>query len=505
MNKIIDEFLKRANTLLSEPGILEKRPAWPSVKAGAISLAAFTDVALTQLPPQVALIFILAASTTGAKRDTILKTFFHRMLLQIPDDDLIKLLSKFSQAELKDNLVPFIYESGNRGATACFIAARLRVSLAAEAFQYFLSARPWNQTDLMNLSFLVRPEDSMALCSFLDTAMATADNKVTRENMSEFRQIVFNHLATEPMIPELAAVTEKEAPKVAELAKKSSQPVDLPADSGQAGTDRADQAAASYEKNDAPARRVPEPRSTEAPRPGLPLQKNEKTQIHSHFPENLLQYALPVGLILLCLTAGMLYTTWYFNYSDESGVASSSKNTSGKAPTQWVDSVTQRPVTAKYLAADKDYRMGELFLTSDRYSEALKLFEDALSIDPDHFQALVRAGFCRMQLGDNKKAADIFRRELDRQPNSEMVNLYLARISLANKDLKAAEKHFKAEFALNGSLMAGMELANFHARNGNNNEAMELIALLQEKHPGKNLVLASDAISGGNSGTGGQK
>lgn len=35
--------------LVSEPGILEKRPAWPSVKAGATSLTPFAENAVNEL------------------------------------------------------------------------------------------------------------------------------------------------------------------------------------------------------------------------------------------------------------------------------------------------------------------------------------------------------------------------------------------------------------------------------------------------------------------------
>jgi len=171
-------------------------------------------------------------------------------------------------------------------------------------------------------------------------------------------------------------------------------------------------------------------------------------------------------------------------------IVATSPGTTGRAPNQWVDAVSQRPVTAKYLAADKDFRMGELFLTRDKFAEALKLFEDALAIEPEHLHALVRSGYCRMQLGDNKKAAEIFKRALSVDAGISGVNLYLARIHLAANDNTAAEKHFRAEFKLSADLTSGMELANFLNRAGKQNEAMELIAELQEKHPGKMLVLA---------------
>ena len=49
MNNLLEEFTRRAQMLVSEPGILEKRPAWPSVKAGATSLTPFAENAVNEL------------------------------------------------------------------------------------------------------------------------------------------------------------------------------------------------------------------------------------------------------------------------------------------------------------------------------------------------------------------------------------------------------------------------------------------------------------------------
>jgi len=203
MKAQFDEFTRRAKTLLNEPGILEKRPSWQIVKAGAISLAPVAENAVTQLESEVALIFILASAFTGSKRDNLLKNLLGTTLDRLPSDNFIRLMSKFSQSELKDNLLPFVYEAGPRGSVACFVAARLKITLATEAFQYFLSARSWSQTDLMNLSILVKPEEASALCSHLEKFVPANDSKVLRDNINEFRYAVQNHIAREPMLPEL--------------------------------------------------------------------------------------------------------------------------------------------------------------------------------------------------------------------------------------------------------------------------------------------------------------
>ncbi len=507
MKQKLEEFSRRATALLTEPGLLEKRPSWVAVKAGATSLAPFAEPALIELLPDHALIFILALTTAGAKRDALLKALLKRILSEMPSDGFIRLLSKFSQAELKDNLLPYIYETGNRGSVACYLAAKLRVTLGPEAFQYFLKARTWHQSDLMNLALLVKPEENTALCAHLELIIPSIEPKTAQESFSEFRYILFNHLAAEPSLPEITAVADsstsqaraaktspiKAKPDVESKPAVTSKPVIQPATT--AGANQAAQTT-----------HVPAPEKpliSQNPAAAMPV-SSESTVVNVHMaiPENLRKVILPIGGIILAMTGGILYFTWYYSEPLPTPVAAP-RNT--RAPQQWVDAITQRPVTAKYLSADKDYRMGELFLTRDKFSEALKLFEDALAIDPEHIQALVRSGYCRMQLGDNKNAADIFRKALSKQPAVESVNLYLARICVAENKPDQAEKYLRAEYSLRSDLTVGMELANFLARQGNQNEAMELISALQEKHPGKMLVLAPEAKSGENTAEEGQR
>lgn len=514
MKAQFDEFTRRATALLNEPGILEKRPAWQIVKAGAISLAPVAENAVTSLEPEIALVFLLASTFTGAKRDSLLKSLFGAAMTRLPSDNFIRLMSKFSQAELKDNLLPFVYESGPRGSVACFVAARLKVTLATEAFQYFLSARAWSPTDLMNLSLLVKPEEASALCSHLEKFVPANDSKVLRDNINEFRYAVQNHLAHEPMLPELADGETSPLPSApARAGEPMRPPQPTPATPKPQIPRSQPPAAVPVSGSTIPAetaakpnlsQKIPEALPTEVPAeksegPGRPAQSQPQSQAQAkpksdsldvalHIPESIRRLLLPVGLTMLFLTLGIIYSTWYF--SDPEVMTATTPGTAGRAPSQWVDAVSQRPVTAKYLAADKDFRMGELFLTRDKFAEALKLFEDALAVEPAHLQALVRSGYCRMQLGDNKKAAEIFRRALSADAGLSSVNLYLARIHLAANDNAAAEKHFRAEFKLSADLTSGMELANFLNRAGKQNEAMELIAELQEKHPGKMLVLA---------------
>ena len=203
MKAQFDEFTRRATALLNEPAFSKSAPPGRSWRRRH-QPRPVAENAVTSLEPEIALIFLLASNFTGAKRDSLLKSLFGAAMTRLPSDNFIRLMSKFSQAELKDNLLPFVYESGPRGSVACFVAARLKVTLATEAFQYFLSARAWSPTDLMNLSLLVKPEEASALCSHLEKFVPANDSKVLRDNINEFRYAVQNHLAHEPMLPEIA-------------------------------------------------------------------------------------------------------------------------------------------------------------------------------------------------------------------------------------------------------------------------------------------------------------
>lgn len=469
MRTKIDAFVRASTTLLLEVGQLEKRPSWSLVKNIAVELLQVADSVIVELTSEQGLLFILASSPSGSTRDSRLKLCFQRALLNLPTPGMLTLLSQFSTAELKDNLLPFVYESGNRGAITGYIAARLKVFVAPDVFQYFLSARTWTKTDLMNLTFLARPEDVGTICSQLDTAAANFESPAVRETFAEFRYILFNHTSGEPLLPDILP----EAAPVKQSLPKQKVPLTMPANPS------AKQTVPSF----SPAITSPAELSKNPPAPLM-------TTKGKPLPVTVRSLIVPVIVVLVLLIVSMIFSTWYYsepNYRPETVKSSS------KAPQFWVDAVSQRPVTAKFLSADKDYRMGELYLTRDMHAEALKLFEDAISIDNGHTQAVFKSGYCRMQLGDKKGAIEIFKKILNQDPGYETVNLYMARIAIAANETKVAEKHFQAEYALKNDLNVGMEYANFLAKQGNQNAAMELIAALQERFPDKMLVLSQNS------------
>lgn len=217
-------------------------------------------------------------------------------------------------------------------------------------------------------------------------------------------------------------------------------------------------------------------------------------------PESLHKVMLPVGAILLAMTGGLLYFTWY--YSDPLPTPTSApKNT--RAPQHWVDAVTQRPVTAKCLSADKDFRMGELNpgTSFQRPSSCLKTpWQLTLTI----FRLWFAPGIAACSL------ATIKRRQKSSRKHSASSLQLKALISILQKFAQQkkpeqAEKYLRAEYSLRSDLTVGMELANFLARQGNQNEAMELISALRKKHPGKMLVLAPETKPGENAAKEGQR
>lgn len=83
MNNLLEEFTRKAQLLISEPGILEKRPSWPSIKSAAAGITPFGESAVAELKPEHALIFILAHTTPGTRRDTLLKALLKNSLTSI--------------------------------------------------------------------------------------------------------------------------------------------------------------------------------------------------------------------------------------------------------------------------------------------------------------------------------------------------------------------------------------------------------------------------------------
>lgn len=162
-----------------------------------------------------------------------------------------------------------------------------------------------------------------------------------------------------------------------------------------------------------------------------------------------------------------------------------------KAPDSWVDATSQKVITEKFLAADKDYRMGELYLTRDKFIEAISLFQDALSLDPGHDMARLRLGFCRMRLGQFDQAIPELNRLIKSDAQIKLANLYLAQIAVQNNDLQLAEKHYAAEIEINKDLSVGLEYAGFLQRTGQSGKAEMVLDELRKYYPDRTLIVTN--------------
>src|ERR687896_1429054 len=90
-----------------------------------------------------------------------------------------------------------------------------------------------------------------------------------------------------------------------------------------------------------------------------------------------------------------------------------------------------------YSGAVNAYREG-------RYAEAASRFEELLSRDPDHLDALVGLGVSRYRLGAYDDAIRTLERAAAREPKHPAPRLYLALAHLQKNDIGAAEAQLLA-------------------------------------------------------------
>ena len=125
------------------------------------------------------------------------------------------------------------------------------------------------------------------------------------------------------------------------------------------------------------------------------------------------------------------------------------------------------------------------------FNEAIKFFSDACQKEPKHYIAKMRWGFAEMMQGNYFASKKLFKEVYSAEPKLQNLNIYIARNYALENDSKSAIKHYKEEYKNHNELSSAMELANYLAYIGQQNDAMDLIATLQEKYPGKMLILKS--------------
>lgn len=444
MNIILENYLNASKQLIEESGQLNLRPGWVRCRQFANQLQ-ISQETIQSLPACPAILFcIIKTEEASHSRIDLLKQIFSRFLKQVPDHHFLALLAFVPIPDLEKALLPFIYETGNLGKVACYVAAQLKVSVSSEAFEYFLKSKCWSNTDLVNLALLAKKNETTIICSRLEELMSLAESGVNRENIEELRYILFDRKPETPLVPDITC-EEKAKPEEKRLNESC------------------------LEKSQSL-----EPKDVVSQNCYL-----EKTR-------EILQKPV-FALTALIFSTLLLIASFSFTPAPDSPEKVVRK--SRKKPDFWVDIVTQQQVSEKFIAADKDYRMGELFLTRDRFSEAASLFQDALAIEPNHLMARLRLGYCRMIQGESSLAETDLKKVLQIAPDIRLANYYLALIAAKEGNVKLADQHYAAEINVNKDLSIALEYAGFLQEKGMNDKSEKVLDEFRKIFPDRTLVV----------------
>lgn len=202
----LNEFKKIAETLHKEQEDLKARASWKKLCGSSFSLANFSDIVIPNLSPSDGLAFVLAAFPLYDSRIINLRKLFDSALEVMPDEKFLNLAKFLTPEEITNGLLPHLYDSGNKSSTTVYIAAKLGIVLNMDVFKTFLATHQWSQVDLINMSFLVIPEEKQQLISLLNAAAADTDSPSERSSYSSFNYILKTSNPQTPMLPELSNV-----------------------------------------------------------------------------------------------------------------------------------------------------------------------------------------------------------------------------------------------------------------------------------------------------------
>ncbi|PKL39356.1 MAG: hypothetical protein CVV41_21200 [Candidatus Riflebacteria bacterium HGW-Riflebacteria-1] len=504
MQETKHKFYELADALLHEAGLLANRPTW--IKLRQLVHDAPPDFLQSDCKSDTyaILLAVLKTPDRSAERVTLLGSVIESVISKVPDESLIQLLKLLASDDLSQSLLPCMYRPDFRGSTAVYLAARTSLHLTPEAFQYFLGARLWQQADLINLSFLVRPGDAQKVCALLKEAAASEQSVITKDAFTEFCQILASQEAHRSLTPD--GETQSSATVATTAGITAEQPEHTEPAQASEPVRSADQAEAAMpaeakQANDKPAEtsRKPAPRYQPDRRKSAAVAARPEKSFLPPSLVNLVESNRTAFLILFVMTTLALIATGISSWMiSDTAPAVYARVAPDRAPKYWTDSATREQITQKYLAADKDYRMGELYLTRDRYSEALILFEDALSTRPDHLPALYRVGYCRFNIKDYPGARTSLEKALKIDSAYRHANLLLAKIAAAQKNNQLAEHHFKRELELDKDPAIAIEYANFLHGSGKENEAKAIISEYQALYPDRIFVLSKTATDAEN-------
>lgn len=554
MQQKIQQFVFLSERILSEAGELRLRKSWNELHSVSVELSPHMIQLSQNLDPKYALLFLLSCDNESTQKSGCFSMLFRKILVNIPSLEMINLLSAISRVELNNYLLPFLYEKGNIGSVAAYVAAVLGLKVTFDAFEFFLNSRDWSQADLANLSLLaLANEKSSLLCSLNE-----AYNNSHKDVFVRFLNVLNTPSISEAVIPEIE-IQEPAIEVTSQTSGSHNSYVNQQTNSNQvpknqffklAAAKKSSQIAASQRASVglAPsAENIEEEKKRETSKPVPPtssqgsgnamggktlLQDNSKNAVNKSVktisgktgeniavkPQSSLEnfisnikvlfsssndfngdfskkpFIVIAVFILVVIMLVFLIRSISAEVNDGNVVVKAPPK-EAKIPEYYVDAVTNRRLTPQYIQADVDYRMGELYMARNLYNEAIQFFSDAVKIEPKHHMAKMRWGFAELVQRNYLVSKKLFKEIYSFEPKLQNLNLYMARIYAVDEDVSNAKKHYLNEYKYHNQLDVAMEYANYLAQVGEENTAMDWIANLQEKYPGKMLILNASSKS----------
>jgi Tfp pilus assembly protein PilF len=131
------------------------------------------------------------------------------------------------------------------------------------------------------------------------------------------------------------------------------------------------------------------------------------------------------------------------------------------------------------------YRIGEAFAAINDYSRAVRWYEQAVALGPDHLRFLDKLGVALTQADRLQEASDVFDRVVSANPKFETGLNNRGFMHLLIGDIPAAEADFRSALDLSPDLeQAQANLASILINTGRGDEARPIVERLIEKHPG---------------------
>lgn len=131
------------------------------------------------------------------------------------------------------------------------------------------------------------------------------------------------------------------------------------------------------------------------------------------------------------------------------------------------------------------YRIGEAFAAISDYSRAVRWYEQAVALGPEHLRFLDKLGVALTQAGSLQEASDVFDRVVAANPKFETGLNNRGFMHLLIGDVEAAEADFRAALELSPDLeQAQANLASILINTGRMEEARPIVEQLIDRHPG---------------------